>query len=189
MACWGWCHAPIKSRRDILTGDERHSESQSGPRADSVKSESARRRSEPLRKAGRHRPHPNSVKRRADDHAGRIGRSQGRLVARRRRRRRSAERPPVGSIRGSKLRISRPYSEDREQLEQAYPALTPSRQNGCGPGGRGFESCRSHSIGNPQPLDVRRAPDSGPLEPGSQLGPKRADDRSQTAGSSSRSSR
>ena len=27
---WGRCHAPIKSRQDIPTGDERHSESQSG---------------------------------------------------------------------------------------------------------------------------------------------------------------
>ena len=42
------------------TGDERHSESQSGPTADSLKSESARRRSEPLLEAGRHRPNPNS---------------------------------------------------------------------------------------------------------------------------------
>jgi hypothetical protein len=35
-ACLGRCHAPIKSRQSIPTGDERHSESQSGPRADSV---------------------------------------------------------------------------------------------------------------------------------------------------------
>ena len=37
IACWGRCHAPIKSRRTSPTGDERHSESQSGPTADSVK--------------------------------------------------------------------------------------------------------------------------------------------------------
>jgi len=36
------------------TGEERHCESRSGPTADSLKSESARRRSEPLLEAGRH---------------------------------------------------------------------------------------------------------------------------------------
>src|SRR4051812_28431675 len=36
-ACLGRGHAPIKSRRTSPTGDERHSERQSGQRADSVK--------------------------------------------------------------------------------------------------------------------------------------------------------
>src|SRR4051795_9375554 len=36
-ACLGRCHAPIKSRRTSPTGDERHSERQSGHPADSVK--------------------------------------------------------------------------------------------------------------------------------------------------------
>lgn len=36
-ACWGRCHAPIKSRRISPTGDERHSERWSGPTADSLK--------------------------------------------------------------------------------------------------------------------------------------------------------
>jgi hypothetical protein len=36
-ACWGRCHAPIKSRQTSPTGDERHSESWSGPTADSLK--------------------------------------------------------------------------------------------------------------------------------------------------------
>src|SRR4051812_7730466 len=35
-ACWGRCHAPIKSRQTSPTGDERHSERWSGPTADSL---------------------------------------------------------------------------------------------------------------------------------------------------------
>ena len=36
-ACWGRCHAPIKSRRASPTGDERHNKRKSGPPADSLK--------------------------------------------------------------------------------------------------------------------------------------------------------
>jgi hypothetical protein len=46
-ACWGRCHAPIKSRRTSPTGDERHNKRRSGPRADSLKESQLAARSGP----------------------------------------------------------------------------------------------------------------------------------------------
>ena len=59
-ACFGRGHAPIKSRRTSPTGDERHSERQSGHTADSVKASQLAAGREPPLEAGHHRPHPNS---------------------------------------------------------------------------------------------------------------------------------
>ena len=42
-ACWGRCHAPIKSRRTSPTGDERHNKRKSGPPGRQPQRESARR--------------------------------------------------------------------------------------------------------------------------------------------------
>ena len=42
-ACWGRCHAPIKSRRTSPTGDERHNKRKSGPQGRQPQRESARR--------------------------------------------------------------------------------------------------------------------------------------------------
>ena len=60
-ACWGRCHAPIRSRRTSPTGDERHNKRKSGQPADSLKeSQLAAGRDHPPR-VGRHRqPNPNS---------------------------------------------------------------------------------------------------------------------------------
>ena len=55
MACLGRCHAPIKSRRTSPTGDERHSKRWSGPHGRQPQRESARRRSGPSPRVGRHR--------------------------------------------------------------------------------------------------------------------------------------
>jgi hypothetical protein len=60
MACWGRCHAPIKSRRDIPDRRRATQRKPVRPTGRQRESESARRRSEPLRETGRHRPHPNS---------------------------------------------------------------------------------------------------------------------------------
>jgi hypothetical protein len=61
-ACWGRCHAPIKSRRTSPTGDERHSERWSGPNGRQPERESARRRSRSLHLASdvTDAPNPNS---------------------------------------------------------------------------------------------------------------------------------
>src|SRR4029453_10890003 len=42
-ACWGRCHAPIKSRRTSPTGDERHNKRKSGHTGRQPQRESARR--------------------------------------------------------------------------------------------------------------------------------------------------
>jgi hypothetical protein len=42
-ACWGRCHAPIKSRRTSPTGDERHNKRRSDPTGRQPQRESARR--------------------------------------------------------------------------------------------------------------------------------------------------
>jgi hypothetical protein len=60
MACWGRCHAPIKSRRDIPDRRRATQRKPVRPKADSVNCESARRRSDPVLEAGRHHPNPNS---------------------------------------------------------------------------------------------------------------------------------
>ena len=55
-ACWGRCHAPIKSRRTSPTGDERHNKRKSGPtRADSLKESQLAAGRDHLHGVGRHR--------------------------------------------------------------------------------------------------------------------------------------
>ena len=60
MACWGRCHAPIKSRRAIPDQRRATQRKPVRPHGRQRESESARRQPEPLLEAGRHRPNPNS---------------------------------------------------------------------------------------------------------------------------------
>jgi hypothetical protein len=72
MACSGRCHAPIKSRRVIPDRRRATQRKPVRPQGRQRESESARRRSEPHRKTGRHRLHPNSKR-----ESGRAGRDWG----------------------------------------------------------------------------------------------------------------